>query len=85
MNRPKVPGRRTERAIREDHGGVPEVDPELLAVLRLLQAAFGDVEVLEIIDETPAATPPAAQGWLFNEEGDDDEPGWMNSHEQGEA
>jgi hypothetical protein len=47
---------------------VPEIDPELLAVLRLLQAAFGDVEVLEVIDNRPA-TLPAAQGWLFNDDG----------------
>jgi hypothetical protein len=37
---------------------VPEVDPELLAVLRLIQAAFGDVEVLEVIDDTPVSDQP---------------------------
>jgi hypothetical protein len=47
---------------------VPEIDPELLSVLRRLQAAFGDVEVLEVIDDRPA-TMPRAQGWLFDEEG----------------
>jgi hypothetical protein len=41
---------------------VPEVDPELLTVLRLLQAAFGDVEVLEVIDDISAANQPQAQG-----------------------
>ena len=37
---------------------MPEVDPELLAVLRLIRAAFGDVEVLEVIDDTPASGQP---------------------------
>jgi hypothetical protein len=46
---------------------VPEDDPELLAVLRLLQAAFGDVEVLEVIDYTPASGQPPSQGWLFDD------------------
>jgi hypothetical protein len=48
---------------------VPEVDPELLTVLRLLQAAFGDVEVLEVIDDTSAGGQPPAQGWLFDDDG----------------
>lgn len=51
-----------------------EVDPELLAVLRLLQAAFGDVEVLEVIDDTPAGGHIPAQGWLFDDGPAPDEP-----------
>jgi hypothetical protein len=58
-------------AVTVDHGGVPELDPEQLAVLRLLKAAFGEVELLEVIDDAPTATLPAAQGWLFDGEGDD--------------
>jgi CheY-like chemotaxis protein len=46
---------------------VPEVDPELLTVLRLLQAAFGGVEVLEVIDGISAANQPQAQGWTFDD------------------
>jgi hypothetical protein len=53
-------------------------DPELLAVLRLMQAAFGDVEVLEVIDDTPASGQPPAQGWLF----DDGPPGLDEPQEQ---
>jgi hypothetical protein len=58
--------RAAQPAVREDHSGVPEVDTELLAVLRLLQVAFGDVEVLEVIDDTPASGQPSVQGWLFD-------------------
>ncbi len=56
--------------------GVPQIDPEQLAALRRLKAAFGEVKVLEVID-MPVAAAPAAQGWLFDEEGDDDGP-WPN-------
>jgi len=35
---------------------------------------FGDVSALEVIDDTPVTVAPTAQGWLFDEEGDDDEP-----------
>jgi hypothetical protein len=73
-----VLGRRTQPAVTEDHGGVPKVDPELLAVLRLLKAAFGDVEVLEVIDDTPATGQPPSQGWLF----DDGPPAPDDSQEQ---
>jgi hypothetical protein len=31
-------------------GHVPQVDPELEAALRCLRAAFGPIEVLEVID-----------------------------------
>jgi hypothetical protein len=57
------------------------VDPELLAVLRLIQAAFGDVEVLEVIDDTPASGQPPAQGWLFA----DGPPGLDESQEQADG
>jgi hypothetical protein len=60
---------------------VPEVDPELLAVLRLIQAAFGDVEVLEVIDDTPVSDQPPAQGWLV----DDGPPGLDESQEQADG
>ena len=51
-----------------------EVDSELLAVLRLLQAAFGDVRILEVIDDSPAGGHIAAQGWLFDDGAAPDEP-----------
>jgi hypothetical protein len=43
-----------------------------------MQAAFGDVEVLEVIDDTPASGQPPAQGWLF----DDGPPGLDEPQEQ---
>ena len=47
-------------------GQVPQVDPELDAALRRLRAAFGVVEVLEVIDhdadQDQAATPSDAAG-----------------------
>jgi len=46
---------------------MPEVDPELLTVRCLLQAAFGGVEVLEVIDDISAANQPQAQGWTFDD------------------
>jgi hypothetical protein len=42
------------------------VDREQLAALRVLRRAFGDVQVLEVLEHSPA-TPPAAQGELFEE------------------
>jgi hypothetical protein len=36
---------------------VPEVDDEQLAALRRLRAAFGFVEVVEVVSHDPAATP----------------------------
>jgi transposase len=68
------PGRRRQPAVTEHHSGVPEVDPELLAVLRLIQAAFGDVEVLEVIDDTPASGQPRRRaGYLTTAH-----PDWMS-------
>jgi hypothetical protein len=50
------------------HGGVPERDPDLLGVLRLLKAAFEEIEVVDVIDDTPG-WPQPAQGWLFDDGG----------------
>jgi hypothetical protein len=36
------------------HGRVPEVDDDQLAALRRLRAAFGFVEVIEVISHDPA-------------------------------
>jgi hypothetical protein len=54
------------------HGQVPQVDPELEAALRRLRAAFGFVEVVEVIDHRAdqSATPSDAAG----QEGSDDQP-----------
>jgi hypothetical protein len=80
-NRPRVPGRRTQPAVTEHHSGVPEVDPELLAVLRLIRAAFGDVEVLEVIDDTPASGQPRRRaGYLTTAH-----PGLDESQEQADG
>src|SRR5215204_2881365 len=38
------------------HGRVPEVDDDQLAPLRRLWAAFGPIEVVEVISDDPAAT-----------------------------
>ena len=51
---------------------MPQVDPELEAALRRLRAAFGFVEVVEVIDHRAdqSATPSDAAG----QEGSDDQP-----------
>jgi hypothetical protein len=41
---------------------VPEVDDDQLAALRRLRAAFGFVEIIEIISHDPDDDPTAAQG-----------------------
>jgi hypothetical protein len=38
-------------------GSVPEVDDDQLAALRRLRAAFGPIEVVEVIGHDPAAAP----------------------------
>jgi hypothetical protein len=38
-------------------GCVPEVDDDQLAALRRLRAAFGPIEVVEVISHDPAAAP----------------------------
>jgi hypothetical protein len=47
--------------------GMPEVDPDQDAALRRLRAAFGFVEVLEIVEHGPAGDD--------QEDGDDESPG----------
>ena len=48
-------------------GWVPEVDDDQLAALRRLRAAFGFVEIVEVISHDPTAAPDAsiqgARGW----------------------
>ncbi len=55
-------------------GCVPPVDPDQLAVLRRLRAAFGFVEVLTVIDDEPASDSPPAQAGLFHQEDGEDQP-----------
>ena len=55
-------------------GRVPQVDPDQLAALRRLRAAFGFVEVLAVIDDEPAGDSPPAQGGLFDQERGEDQP-----------
>jgi hypothetical protein len=49
-------------------GRVPQVDPDQLAALRRLRAAFGDVEVLAVIDDAADQDQAAAQGGLFDQD-----------------
>jgi hypothetical protein len=60
------PARRTRH-----HGRVPEVDDQL-AALRRLPAAFGPIEVVEVISNDPGDDPAATQGELI--EGKDGRP-----------
>jgi hypothetical protein len=48
--------RRRSQHPRIDVGAYGRLDPDQLAVLRRLQAAFGEVQV-EVLDDQPAATP----------------------------
>jgi hypothetical protein len=41
----------------EHDGCVPEVDDDQLAALRRLRAAFGPIEVVEVVSHDPAAAP----------------------------
>ena len=58
---PPHPGCRTEASNLSrrtgHHGRIPEVDDDQLAALRRLRAAFGFVEVVEVISHDPAAAP----------------------------
>jgi hypothetical protein len=48
------------------HGCVPEVDDDQLAALRRLRAAFGPIEVVEVISHDPPAAPDESmqgRGW----------------------
>jgi hypothetical protein len=49
------------RPWRRHDGYVPEVDDDQLAALRRLRAAFGFVEVVEVISHDPAAAPDESQ------------------------
>jgi hypothetical protein len=42
---------------------VPEVDDEQLAALRRLRAAFGFVEVVEVVSHDPAAAQDESVRW----------------------
>jgi len=50
------------------HGCVPEVDPDQLAALRRLRAAFGPIEVLEVIDHSVDQDQAATQGGRCDQE-----------------
>jgi hypothetical protein len=47
---------------------VPQLDPEQVAVLRRLRAAFGPIEILEVIDRSDNPDQADAQGALVNHE-----------------
>jgi hypothetical protein len=59
---------------------VPEVDDDQLAALRRLRAAFGFVEVVEVISHDPAAAPDESIEGARMED-----PRRMTSEEQEEA
>jgi hypothetical protein len=40
-----------------DDGCMPEVDDDQLAALRRLRAAFGAIEIIEVVNHDPAAAP----------------------------
>jgi hypothetical protein len=49
-------------------GRVPQVDPEQLAALRRLRAAFGPIEILEVIDHHDDEDQPATQSDVADQE-----------------
>jgi hypothetical protein len=49
-------------------GRVPQVDPDQLAALRRLRAAFGPIEILEVIDRSGNEDQADAQGALVDHE-----------------
>jgi hypothetical protein len=50
-------------------GRVAQVDPDQLAALRRLRAAFGPVEVLEVVEHEPGRDPaPDKAPRLFDED-----------------
>jgi hypothetical protein len=49
-------------------GRVPQVDPDQLAALRRLRAAFGPIEVLEVIAHSDYQEQADAQGALVDQE-----------------
>ena len=48
---------------------MPEVDDDQLAALRRLPAAFGPIEVVEVISNDPGDDPAATQGELIEGHG----------------
>jgi len=56
------------------HGCVPEVDPEQLAALRHLRAAFGPIEVLEVIAHSVDRDQAATQGGISDQQRGEDQP-----------
>jgi hypothetical protein len=55
-------------------GHVPQVDPELDAALRRLRAAFGFVEVLEVIDHPADQDRATTQADSSDQEDGEDQP-----------
>ena len=55
-------------------GRVPQVDPDQLAALRRLRAAFGPIEVLEVIDHSVDQDQAAAEGGVSDQEDGEDQP-----------
>lgn len=55
-------------------GRVPQVDPDQLAALRRLRAAFGPIEVLEVLDHGADQDHAATEGDVNEQEGSDDQP-----------
>jgi hypothetical protein len=53
---------------------VPQVDPDQLAALRRLRAAFGPIEVLEVIDHSVDQDQAAAEGAVSDQEDGEDQP-----------
>jgi hypothetical protein len=49
-------------------GRVPQLDPDQVAVLRRMRAAFGPIEILEVIDRSDNPDQADAQGALVNHE-----------------
>ena len=63
---------------------MPEVDDDQLAVLRRLRAAFGPIEVVEVVSNDLGDHPPATQGQLI-EGAKMADPRRMTPEEHGEA
>jgi hypothetical protein len=53
---------------------VPQVDPDQLAALRRLRAAFGPIEVLEVIDHSVDQDQAAAGGGVSDQEDGEGQP-----------
>jgi hypothetical protein len=55
-------------------GHVPQVDPDQLAALRRLRAAFGPIEVLEVVDHRGDQDQPATHRDVADQEGGEPPP-----------